>query len=134
MAVLNIGVRVAPTLHCIRAFPGTLHRVKEVQFPFGNLADAVGQAEAGERFADARWRHLGAEERPILPAAPCTLTEKAWRDIEVAGRQSRAFRVGGRRDEALSQMFTPRMMNLASEDEGRRYGVPMRCGGIDDTA
>jgi len=71
-----------------------------------------GRAGGGHRlFADARWRHPGAEERLILPAAGCALTDEAF-------RQDGAFRVGGKRDEAFGQMFA-RPMNMASEDEGR---------------
>ena len=98
-------------MDCIRAFPERLHCPNAAQFLFGRVADVVGLAEAIGRFADARWRHPGAEERLILPAAGCALTEEAF-------RQDGAFRVGGKRDEAFGQMFA-RPMNMASEDEGR---------------
>ena len=98
-------------MDCIRAFPERLHCPNAAQFLFGRVADVVGLAEAIGRFADARWRHLGVEERLILPAARCALTEEAF-------RQDGVFRVGGKRDEAFGQMFA-RRMNMASEDKGR---------------
>jgi len=98
-------------MRCIRAFPESPPCPKEAQFLFGRAADVAGLVEAIERFADARWRHLGGEERLILPAARCALTEEAF-------RQDAAFRMGGKRDEAFGQMFA-RRMNMASEDEGR---------------
>ena len=102
---------LAPTMDCIRAFPESLQCPKAAQFLFGRAADVAGLAEAVERFTDARWRHLGVEERPILPAARCALTEEAF-------RQDGVFRVGGKRDEAFGPMFA-RRMNMASEDKGR---------------
>lgn len=72
-------------------------------------------ADALERFTDAQWRHLSAEEKLILPAARRHLTEGDWRDIEAAFRQNEALRVGSERDEAFKLLFV-RLMNIAAED------------------
>lgn len=72
-------------------------------------------AAAIERFTDAQWRHLSAEEKLILPAARRHLLDDDWRDIETAFRQNAEFRVGSERDEAFKLLFV-RLMNMASED------------------
>ena len=105
---------------------GMRHYTDECLMPFAdalaqghqlaaNASDVAALAAAIERFTDAQWRHLSAEEKLILPAARRHLLDDDWREIETAFRQNAEFRVGSERDEAFKLLFV-RLMNMASED------------------
>ncbi|THF55175.1 universal stress protein [Pseudothauera rhizosphaerae] len=79
-------------------------------------AEGAGDlAEAIDRFADAQWRHLSAEEKLVLPAARRHLTEEDWLLIGRAFRDEGDLARGSERDAAYAQMFA-RLMNQAADE------------------
>jgi hemerythrin-like domain-containing protein len=79
----------------------------------GDAQDGIAMADEIDRFVDAQWRHLNAEEKLILPAALRHLTESDWQEIEGAFRANGDLRRGSDYDEAFRRLFT-RLMNLTS--------------------
>ena len=77
-------------------------------------------SEAVERFAQAQWQHMAAEEKLVLPAASRHLTPGDWREIATAFLDNGDPRFGGLADEAFVHLFT-RLLNLAS---GAMQSVP----------
>lgn len=100
------------------------HQHHEGAALFSELRNALQAFEAGEQgadqrfevkveqFAQAQWRHLGAEEKLILPAATAHLNEADWREIARAFRDNGDPRFGLRCDEDFDELLV-RILNLA---------------------
>lgn len=84
----------------------------------GGTQGATALADEIDRFVEAQWRHLNAEEKLIFPAALQHLRESDWQDIEAAFRANGDLRRGSDYDEAFQRLFA-RLMNLASLQTGR---------------
>lgn len=101
------------------------HQHHEGSALFSELRNALQAFEAGEQgadqrfevkveqFAQAQWRHLGAEEKLILPAATAHLNEADWREIARAFRDNGDPRFGLRCDEDFDELLV-RILNLAT--------------------
>jgi hemerythrin-like domain-containing protein len=80
-------------------------------------AGAVGAAErfasAVERFAQGQWRHMGAEEALVLPAASRHLTPDDWAAIARAFGDNGDPRFDADTDASFERLFS-RLMNLAA--------------------
>lgn len=96
---------------------------------FADLRRALQAFEAGDggaverfgsavdRFAQAQWRHMAAEEKIILPAASADLTDADWREIARAFLENRDPRFGQQADEAFNELFT-RILNMTPGSSG----------------
>lgn len=80
-------------------------------FEAGADGAAVAFYAAVRRFAESQWRHLGAEERVILPATSRYLSDADWKEIAHAFLENGDPRFGAEADEAFAQLFT-RLLNL----------------------
>lgn len=80
-------------------------------------AGAAGAAErfaaAVERFAQGQWRHMGAEEALVLPAASRYLTPDDWRAIARAFGDNGDPRFDADTEASFERLFS-RLMNLAA--------------------
>lgn len=86
-------------------------------FETGEPGAAERFDSAVESFAQAQWRHMGAEEKVILPAASAHLNEADWREIAQAFLENRDPRLGQEADDAFDELFT-RILNMTPGSSG----------------
>lgn len=80
----------------------------------GDATQRAAFGEAIDRFVDAQWNHLNAEEKLILPAALRHLRDEDWAEIERAFRVNAEVGRGTDQDEAFRRLFS-RLMNMRAE-------------------